>query len=668
VGTNDNTEGPATSSERIAAWNKTLLAEILPLQAERGTPVLLACDAEAIRAAGARLGWAGDDAEREFCSDVKVAFSIGQIAGFKKAIGGEFENASRPRPVPTVFACLCLWVLAASRMAPDEKHATHAYHHHLRQLLELPGDGALPQFEYIKLGFEQLADWLDDDLAGARGHLIVPDDPHPAWVGYAIAQTVFRARDRQILSIFFSERLRGGLDGVDPLPLLRRWSGRHQLTRHALALVDDTSVAQRVRAAVRGAYASWDGAELVELESGGKLGRAFPARLHLLPHPPRLHLSANVTAPATLALDGSEQTLEPGGEIALPWAMLAALSERQHLVGDPTAASGAVRIPALGPTLLFEASEDGLLHVAEPIEETVWILTRDHDLVRRLESKRFRDHGVLPDGWRLLRDVAVSSLPGVERALAPTAERLPFTLEAGLPLERSVYLSGHPPILAAGELELGDERLPVFVDGAQVGTIASGERLALGTLGHGAHELVVGDGEYKARFHLDRRGTHEGYGMLVNRLDGERVLRAGGARPNPGQGLRICGAALSQPYRGALPVLTRSPVALASLDRAGELAWHPHSPTPAWFAEAGIENGRWEILREGLIWLLSPEPRTGKPWARLEQEAQLEQLSSEAVAIVRAMNAGDIAVSSRRHAAVAVDRWLELVEIAEGGA
>jgi hypothetical protein len=656
----------------VRAWSAALLEELLPEQTEPRTPVLLACDAEAIRAAGARLGWVGDDPELEFCRDVKVAFSVGHIAGFKDALRGDFVRQPRPRPLPDFFACLCLWVLAASRMAPDETRATQAYHGHLRELVELPGNSSLPHFEYIKPAFERLADWLRDDLAGARGHLIVPADPHPAWVGYAIAQTVFRARDRQILSLFFSHRLRGRLDGLDPLPLLRRWGGRHQLTRQALALLDDPEMAERVRAGIRSALTSWDGAELVEVNGGGKLGRAFPARLHLLPHPPRLHLSAAVTAPADLTVVGQQQTLEPGGEIAIPWAILPALAERQHLLGDPKAASGAVRIPALGPTLLFEATEDGLLHVDEPIEETVWVLTREADLVRRLEVKRFRDHGVLPAGWALLRDVDVQQLPGVERALAPTAERLPFTLEGGLPLERAVYLDGHPPYLSAGELELEGERLAVNVDRHEVGTISSGERLALGGLEPGPHEIVVGSGEYTAQFHLDARGRREGYGTLVHRLD-QHALRAGGARPTSGAGansggLQVCGAALSEPYTGALPLFTRSPVALVSLDEAGALAEHPHPPSPAWFADVGLGNGRWEIVRVGVVWLLAPEPRAGKPWARLEQDVELAALEAKAAELVLRMHEGEVAVSSRQHTAVGVDRWLALVELAERAA
>jgi hypothetical protein len=657
-------EQPKTFGERVAAWNEALLKELLPLQAEPDTPVLLACDGEAVRAASARLDWVRGEPESEFCGDVKVAFSVGRINGFKNAVSSGFEDDPRPRQVPLFLGLLCLFVLAASRMAPDEERATHAYHHHLRDLLELPGQGALPHFQGIRTLFERLADWLARDLDGARGHLLVPDDPHPAWVGYAIAQTVFRARDRQILSLFFGERLRGGLEGLDPLPLIRRWGGRHQLTGHALALLDDPEMAQRVRAAIRGARASWDGAELVNIGEGSRLGRAFPARLHFLPHPPRLHLAANVTAPATLTVDGHEQTLEPGGEIAVPWTLLPDLSESEHLLGDPKAPSGAVRIPLLGPTVLFESSEEGLIHVAEPVEEVVWVLTRDPALLRELEPRRFRDNGVLPESWGLLRDVPVDALPGVERALAPTAERLPFTLESGLPLERVVYLGGYPPLLAAGELEVGDGRLTVSVDGIELGTIASGERLSLGGLEPGPHELAVGAGEYRARFHVDARGRREGYGSLVSRLD-DRVLRAGGARPSGGEGPRVCGAALTQPYTGALPVFTRSPVALASLSRSGEIEHHPRPPTPAWFEDVELNDGRWEIVREGLIWLLSPEPRTGKPWARLERDVQLTGLSPGAAAIIRRMSEGDIAVSSRRHPTVGVDRWLALLELAE---
>ena len=124
-------------------------------------------------------------------------------------------------------------------------------------------------------------------MQGRHGHLIVPTNPHPAHVGYAVAQTVFRLRDRQVLSVFFTERLRGSLDGFDPLRRLQRWSGRGQLTGHALRLVEDPKFEDRVRAAIRVAFQSWDGAELVETRRwrcrAALAGQHPPARLPAAP-------------------------------------------------------------------------------------------------------------------------------------------------------------------------------------------------------------------------------------------------------------------------------------------------------------------------------------------------------------------------------------------------
>jgi hypothetical protein len=100
--------------EKIAVWNRGLLDELLPLQGERGVPVVLACDDETLRAVGERLGYDAD-AAREFAQDVKVVFDVGLIHGFKYAVREAFEIVPRPRPLPQFFSLLCLWVLAASR-------------------------------------------------------------------------------------------------------------------------------------------------------------------------------------------------------------------------------------------------------------------------------------------------------------------------------------------------------------------------------------------------------------------------------------------------------------------------------------------------------------------------------------------------------------------------
>ena len=82
---------------------------------------------ELSRAVGERLGYEATDAAKAFAQDVKIAFSIGHVNGFKYAVREEFEKHPRPRPQPEFFSLLCLWVLAASRMGADERYPTSEY-------------------------------------------------------------------------------------------------------------------------------------------------------------------------------------------------------------------------------------------------------------------------------------------------------------------------------------------------------------------------------------------------------------------------------------------------------------------------------------------------------------------------------------------------------------
>lgn len=263
-----------SAAQRVELWADALLDVLLPVQAEPGTPVLLACDDETIRTAADRIGADAADPSRRFAADVALAFDVGRIAGWKRVVADGWRAGSRPRPRPPFFPVLCLWVLAASRMAPDERHPTNEYHGRLCDLIGVSGDDSLPCFNFIGPRFHDLGDWFEHDLEGTRGALLVPDSPHPQHVGYAVAQTVLRLRDRQVLAQFFSERL-PTLDGFDPLRRLRRWGGRHQLTGHAQQLVEDDGVADRVRAAIRAAFRGSAGAELVRTATG--FGRVWPS-------------------------------------------------------------------------------------------------------------------------------------------------------------------------------------------------------------------------------------------------------------------------------------------------------------------------------------------------------------------------------------------------------
>lgn len=198
-----------TASERFRLWAVELFRELLPEQDSPGTPVLLACDDETIRVVADRLGFDFSDPSVEFGHDVCLAFKVGKNAGWKSVTSTAWGNAPPPRPLPFFFPVLCLWVLAASRMTHDDKHPTMEYHGRLCHLLGVSGDDSLPHFNFIGSRFHDFAKWLADDMQGLHGHLIVPDNPHPEHVGYAVEQTVFRLRDRQVLSVFFAERLGG---------------------------------------------------------------------------------------------------------------------------------------------------------------------------------------------------------------------------------------------------------------------------------------------------------------------------------------------------------------------------------------------------------------------------------------------------------------------------
>ncbi|MGH2921456.1 MAG: hypothetical protein ACRDKU_05250, partial [Gaiellaceae bacterium] len=462
---------------------------------------------------GKRLRYDARDAVSRLVQDALVAYELTERAGLRRLsqLGGSFETRPRARPLPDYFSALCLFVLAASRMGADESHATSAYYARLRALLGLSGDGAPKHFQFVPRLFAQLNDWLVDDLAGARGRLILPEDPVPRYVGVCVSQTVFRRRDREVLSEFFAARMGVEVEGYDPLRRLLRWPGRRQLTRHALEVVEDPLMADRVRAAIRSAHASWDGS-VITAEAGGRL---WPARLRLLPYPPRLRAGAHNRERIVFRLDEKACTLEPGGEAALPWSVLEALRGRSLMLGQPDASAGAVRVPALGDTVLFELDEDGLARTEQPRAETVWVVTRDLALQRQLERFRVESGEALPKRWLLCRDVPIAAL-GIERA--PTlGVRAPFAFVGGLPLEARVYLAGGGPWLEVGDLDELEELLRVRVNGEEVGRVGSGQRVQLPSE-PGVYDAVVGDDEWRARYHVEARGEPVGVGSLGHRL------------------------------------------------------------------------------------------------------------------------------------------------------
>ncbi len=244
---------------------------------------MLACDDEAMLIAARGAGIDPAIAVDQLVWAVRTELGVDALRGLEALyyLSAEFRRErERPRSTPRFLAPLCLCVLAASRMGPEGGNSTNAFYKRLRGLLKIPrDDGMVPGVDYVPVLLELLAEWLRDDLGGGRGRLVIPHDVGHPYVGACVGQTVFRAADRRVLTSFFAERAHSLKAGIDGLILLRQWAGRHHLTRHALHMVDDKEIGERVRACIETAWRVWDGA-VIDRESGS---RTWLARLQLVP-------------------------------------------------------------------------------------------------------------------------------------------------------------------------------------------------------------------------------------------------------------------------------------------------------------------------------------------------------------------------------------------------
>ena len=101
-----------------------------------------------------------------------------------------------------------------------------------------------------------------------------------------------RGRDRELLGVFFAAHERHLRAGYDPALLLRRWSGRERLTRPAQNVLADAQLDEDLGAAIRTAFAAWDGS-FVDSTTGRRL---LPGSLQLVAAPGRIGLRLVVPA------------------------------------------------------------------------------------------------------------------------------------------------------------------------------------------------------------------------------------------------------------------------------------------------------------------------------------------------------------------------------------
>lgn len=593
-------------------WTESLLEELLPCQVT--TPVLLACDDEALRAAAVRARVNPENAPRDLVDAVRREHRISPLDGFKHVVdcGAAFRQASRPRAAPLFLPFLATLVLAASRMSPDQVRSTHAYYPRLRELLRLPPGGEVEGMHHVSVLFRQVEEWLAEDQAGRRGRLILPLHPSPPYVGYPVSQTVFRLRDRQILSQFFDERVRQLSPGLDTLQLLRHWSGRYQLTRHAQELIWQDQFADRVRAAILIAYRHWDGSQL---EAEGK--RAWRAQLRLHPSPLALHLSTASSEPLDLHLAGQAVRLSPGSELELPWRWVD--SQR-----------GVIRLPAArgGPTVLLNLSDDVLLFQLSEGEqhgwrglwlanstaaERVWVLSRARPTPRWLSSTPGQ---AIPGSktWIVHRDLPADSLPASLRSSQPsTTGSGIISLTGGLRFDDATFLEGPGPCLTAGEL---DEEFPVKLDGVQIGPLGRNGALRLGPMNVGWHQVVVGDGLFTRRFEVVSQSLEVPvYGTIGYDLSRSESMMLGARRQLSAPHTALCGPILTPPPPMKLPIVRGSRAPVMTIDRFGHSRWHHFSGRPSWLSDLGLKGAvRWEVPSDDVLWVLCPQLEQVEEW------------------------------------------------------
>jgi hypothetical protein len=578
-----------------AAWSEALADALLPAGVSAGHPVRLNCDEFAVAAAARALGIPADQAVDQLIACLHAERLVSAQRGV-----GALARVSGGRP-PAVLPGLAVLVLAASRMAGDERGTMAAYYQRLADLLGIPLQEGWPQVRGVPelaARFDDLAAWMNDEEDGRRGLLDLPDVVHPPVVGVPISQSLLRAGDRAALGSFFERAGRLIDAGWDPVHQLRGWGGRHQLSDPLQDLLTSTQLHQALAATLRAARHSWDGAST---DASGR--RLLPGLLALHLPPPALILS--VTIPA---LGAPVTASGPGGErIALhaltPAAVPEAWLEAARL-GPVTVDAGNERIRILaGPVMLFESSPLGLQAVAAAAEDPVWVLTCQASLVAACPDTQRLGGGQLPLGWALLCDVEPDLLGDKLRSRRDDEQRPLAGVAAigGLRLADEVWLLDHPPEVVADL----PEPAPVSIDDVAHGDLESGRPLNLGPIAHdsGVHHVDVG--EQRLTVELATRGPRAGIGSLAVDLDPRRVHA--GAAAAAGMARHVSGP-LASPLTDdnsepGLIVRYRSPVDVIDTDGTVR-ALGPPAPA-AWLEHVGLpQTGPWEIPEPSRVaWL-----------------------------------------------------------------
>ena len=254
------TSNPTTAHNRYRIWNDALAARFFN-EEMAGRNVHLYVNQGLVAEIGQGLPDAGD-----FRSTVGTFPQAGTFNGERvcaRAIG-EFRRWRTVRSgFPPYIAYLCLFVLASGT---DGDFAPNAYYPRLWTLLGCDGrTGPVPQFDHMRVLWDDLEDWAVFDKQGELGIFRSRSIGGFIHVGYPLSQSLLVEQERKGLPQIFYD---AGLEPAGDYPAdelartLRRPLARRALRARTVRLVENQQYADLYSAlleAVAEELAAWDG-------------------------------------------------------------------------------------------------------------------------------------------------------------------------------------------------------------------------------------------------------------------------------------------------------------------------------------------------------------------------------------------------------------------------
>jgi hypothetical protein len=262
----------------------------------------------------------------------------------------------------------------------------------------------------------------------------------------------------------------------------------------------------------------------------------------------------------------------------------------------------------------------------------------------------------------VLREVDVRALPGVRQVIG-TETVAQIRIEAGLRLERSVYLTDEGPELVLAHGEADDPHpLQVDVNGTRFGFVLPGERIALPASVTGTYQVSVDHGLFNAQYHVDEYGAGRGaYGSLSYDML-RRPLRSGATGQRSSR-FRVCGATVSFPRSGPLPLLRRAVRTVLLLSQQGGCSRLERPPDIEWLRDVGLPAAaRWEVPTDDVAWVI--DEKACEAWCIGQVEAT--QLTPEAATLLQRLGP-EVQARDRTGRRLAPEAWASLMGLVAAG-